>query len=185
MLSRSCLGRSATGLATVMMLAIGVVWVSPASAAGPAAVVADARVAAAGARLAATRGGQRVEVLSARTETAQTFANPDGSFTWEEHTRPQRVRRPDGSWTAPDPALRRNSNGTLSPGAAVVGLAFSGGGAAAPLAEMAKDGRAMRLWWPSPLPVPVVAGATATYPDVLPGVDLKVVADVDRFTHVL
>ncbi|MEW2386534.1 LamG-like jellyroll fold domain-containing protein [Micromonospora sp. NPDC047707] len=41
------------------------------------------------------------------------------------------------------------------------------------------------LTWPAPLPRPVLTGDTATYPEVLPGVDLRVQAKPQGFSHVL
>lgn len=49
---------------------------------------------------AAEATGDRVEVVSARTETEQVFANPDGSFTMELSLGPERVRKGNG-WSDP------------------------------------------------------------------------------------
>ncbi|MFJ6441994.1 hypothetical protein [Streptomyces sp. NPDC091649] len=37
--------------------------------------------------------GEPVEILSHRTETAETFANPEGSFTTDQYALAQRVRK--------------------------------------------------------------------------------------------
>jgi hypothetical protein len=124
------------------------------------------------------------EVMSQRSEYSRLFANPDGSMTLEVHSRPQRVGRPEGSWVPVDPTLRPRADGTVGPAAAVVDLAFSGGGDGR-LARIATDAGALSLSWPEPLPRPVLAGPKATYPDVLPGVDLVLTADVDGFSEVL
>ncbi|QES51439.1 hypothetical protein DEJ50_29945 [Streptomyces venezuelae] len=83
-----------------------------------------------------------------------------------------------------DDTLVAGKDGTIRPRAARLGLALSGGGGS-PLARLTKNGREIALTWPGPLPKPVLDGDTATYADVLPGVDLKVIADVDSFSHVL
>ncbi len=43
----------------------------------------------------------------------------------------------------------------------------------------------MSLSWPTPLPKPAIDGDAATYPEVLPGVDLKLRADNDGFSQLL
>ncbi|MFC0529061.1 carboxypeptidase regulatory-like domain-containing protein [Phytohabitans kaempferiae] len=134
------------------------------------------------ARAAASR--QRVEVETLRDEHSLTFARPDGSFVTETSLRPQRVRRSDGSWAAVDTTLRRNGDGTVSPAASTLDVRFSGGGSG-PFAVMRDGSRQVGLRWPRALPEPMLSGDTATYRDVLPGVDLQVRADADSFTHLL
>ncbi|MGW4661571.1 LamG-like jellyroll fold domain-containing protein [Streptosporangium sandarakinum] len=131
----------------------------------------------------ARRTGKPVEVAAMRTETRQVFAEPDGTFTLEQYARPVRVRQ-DGRWVDVDPTLRARPDGTIAPVATAVGLTFSGGGNA-PLARMARGDRTLELGWPGTLPKPVLKDDTATYPEVLPGVDLQVKADVDGFSHLL
>ncbi|WP_018348457.1 carboxypeptidase regulatory-like domain-containing protein [Longispora albida] len=134
---------------------------------------------------AARQGRKPVEVLEARTETAQVFAAPDGSFTYTEHMVPQRARRANGTWADIDTKLRRNPNGTVSPGATTMDVAFSGGGDKTPMATMNRNGKAMKLWWPGSLPAPVLKDNVATYPEVLAGVDLQITANADSFVHVI
>jgi len=125
-----------------------------------------------------------VENLAARSETAQVFANPDGSRTMQLSATPQRVHRADGSWVGADPTLRRNADGTWSAVAATVDVRFSGGGGGA-MVTVVRGGRTATVAWPGDLPPPAVVGDTATYPDVLAGVDLVLRATVDGFSHVL
>ncbi|MDA0635004.1 DNRLRE domain-containing protein [Nonomuraea sp. MCN248] len=136
-----------------------------------------------GALDAARQRGERVEVGSLRTETRTVHATPDGVLVLEQHARPVRVRK-DGRWTPVDTTLRRLPDGSVAPGATAVELRFSGGGDT-PMAEVARGGRSLALTWPGKLPEPALDGATATYAEVLPGVDLQVTADVDGFSHVL
>src|SRR5581483_10644851 len=117
-------------------------------------------------------------------ENDQVFANADGTWTVVESLRPRFARAVDGSWTTPDPTLVSNGDGTFSPRAAVLPLRISGGGSAA-LATIRKSSGSVSVNWPASLPTPVVQGATATYPEVEPGVDLRVVADVDGFSQLL
>jgi Concanavalin A-like lectin/glucanases superfamily len=140
----------------------------------------DAATAAAMAR----RCSAPVELDSARTETGQVFANQDGTRTVVEFAYPQRVRKPDGSWVKLDPTLMVNPDGTLSPLASTVDTVFSGGGSGE-LVTGARDGHKVGLSWPGLLPKPVVSGATATYPQVLPGVDLVMTAQDTGFNEVL
>ncbi|MCW3841950.1 hypothetical protein ONA70_17770 [Micromonospora yasonensis] len=127
--------------------------------------------------------GQRIEVTGLRTETQQVFANPSGTFTLTQSARPQRVRRGD-TWVPVDTTLQRHADGMVVPAATEVHLEFSGGGTA-PLVRMLAEGRGLEIGWARSLPSPTLDGDTATYPEVLPGVDLVVRADVDGFSQVL
>ncbi|MFK0173706.1 LamG domain-containing protein [Streptomyces sp. NPDC090306] len=130
--------------------------------------------------------GQRVEVEADRTEYDTTYADPDGtSFTLEQSAVPVRVRTGEGAWTAPDTTLVRRSDGTVGPKAAVVRLSFSGGGDGAGLVDIGHDGRSLALGWSGTLPEPVLDGANATYPDVLPDVDLRLTATTEGFRELL
>jgi hypothetical protein len=151
-----------------------------ASCAGPSAVAADARTAAADARACHVR----VEVTSRRTEQAETYANPDGTYTMRISAVPQRVRRSDGTWAAIDTRLHRRADGALAPAVVTQPLALSGGGTA-PLVSLHTSGGDLTLSWPAPLPAPSIDGDAAVYPDVQPGVDLRVTALRTGFTYVL
>ncbi|MFJ8231508.1 LamG-like jellyroll fold domain-containing protein [Streptomyces sp. NPDC094448] len=130
--------------------------------------------------------GERVEVVGARTEFETTYANPDGSsFRLEQSVTPVRVRARNGSWTKPDPTLERQPDGTLRPRAAAVGVTLSGGGDGAGLVKITRDGRTLGLGWPGKLPKPVLDGASALYPDVRPGVDLRMTVTAEGFREVL
>ncbi|MGW1061188.1 RICIN domain-containing protein [Micromonospora rubida] len=124
------------------------------------------------ATVTARRTGRQVEILSERTETARVFANPSGTRTLEEYVLPVRTRRGD-AWVPIDTRLVRAADGTVVPGATAVGMRLSGGGAG-PLVTAVRDGKELSLTWPAPLPAPVLAGDTATYPEVVAGVDLRV-----------
>jgi hypothetical protein len=51
---------------------------------------------------------------------------------------------------------------------------------------MTSEGKTLSVSFPGTLPAPVLSGATATYPSVLPGVDLVVTADTQGgFDYVL
>ncbi|MCH5674927.1 LamG-like jellyroll fold domain-containing protein [Streptomyces gilvus] len=135
------------------------------------------------ARAKARKSGRSVEIQSLRDERSTTVANPDGTFTTSEYVLPVRTRV-DGKWTDIDTTLVRRKNGTLAPKAALAAMSFSGGGDTT-FAEIEKDGRSLSLDWPDKLPRPEVDGSTATYANVLDGVDLKVTASADGFSHVL
>ncbi|CAM5236505.1 LamG domain-containing protein OS=Streptomyces alboniger OX=132473 GN=CP975_29470 PE=4 SV=1 [Streptomyces alboniger] len=131
----------------------------------------------------AARSGEKVEVSALRDERATTVANPDGTFTTTEYVQPIRTRV-DGKWTPIDTTLVERANGTYAPKAAVSAMSFSGGGDTT-FAEIDKDGRSLSLDWPHELPRPEISGSTATYTDVFEGVDLKVTAAAEGFSHVL
>ncbi|MEV4437553.1 VCBS repeat-containing protein [Streptomyces sp. NPDC049577] len=83
-----------------------------------------------------------------------------------------------------DATLQKTKGGRLSPKATAVGVEFSGGGSG-PLATVTRNGRSIALSWPKALPKPAVEGDTATYPNVLPDVDLMLRAGSDGFAQLL
>ncbi|RNL72707.1 hypothetical protein EBF04_20385 [Streptomyces sp. I6] len=126
--------------------------------------------------------GEQVEVASERSETSETYALPDGNLRRVQHTVPQRVKR-EGVWTPIDTTLVE-AVGRITPKAAAGNVTFSAGGDD-PLVVLADQGRKISISWPKPLPKPVLDGSTATYREVLPGVDLAVAAGVDGFSQAL
>ncbi|MEQ4301022.1 RICIN domain-containing protein [Plantactinospora sp. B6F1] len=131
----------------------------------------------------ARRTGVPVEIAAERTETARVFANPSGTRTLEQYLLPVRAKR-DGKWVPIDTRLVRSADGSVSPGATPVGLRLSGGGSG-PLVTAEQQGAELALSWPAPLPEPVLDADTATYPEVLPGVDLQVRVSPVGFSQVL
>lgn len=127
--------------------------------------------------------GESVEVLDLRSERSTTLANPDGTFTQTESVQPVRTRN-DGEWQAIDTTLERRTDGSWATKAAVSVMSFSGGGDQT-FARIEKDGRELAFSWPADLPEPQVEGSTATFADVLPGVDLRLHADAEGFSHIL
>ncbi|WIX84936.1 LamG-like jellyroll fold domain-containing protein [Amycolatopsis sp. DG1A-15b] len=170
---RSLISAVTAVAATVVFLPV------PAAAQGappPPAAAADELV-------TAQRTGKPVEVAAETTEKSQVFANPDGTFTMRSTARPTRVKR-DGGWHAIDTTLVARPDGTVGPAMSPTDVAFSRGGTA-PVISVAEGAGKLALSWPAVLPEPVLAGNTATYPAVFPGVDLKVAADVSGFSEVL
>ncbi|MFF3966565.1 FG-GAP-like repeat-containing protein [Streptomyces griseorubiginosus] len=123
----------------------------------------------------ASETGHPVPVDSATTPTSTLTAQPDGTFTQEISSEPERVQH-DGSWVPLDATLRLNGDGGYSPAASTTGLTLSAGGTA-PLATLDNGGRQLSVFWPTALPAPTVTGDSALYTNVLPDIDLKVTAD--------
>ncbi len=122
----------------------------------------------------AIRTGEKVAVTGSTTPTSTLTANPDGTFTLTESTAPVRAKV-GGTWRNLDASLVRNSDGTWSPAVSSQPLTLSGGGTG-PLATTTYGTYSLALTAPMRLPAPVIAGDTATYDSVLPGVDLIVTA---------
>ncbi|MFJ6675940.1 LamG-like jellyroll fold domain-containing protein [Actinosynnema sp. NPDC091369] len=180
----------AFGLALVAAVTVTVVVVPPGAVAQPeitAPEVPNSAPDEATAARYAAQSGESVVVESATTETDEVRANPDGTMTFTQHVQPVRVRRGDG-WVPVDLTLERKADGSFAPKASTVEVAFSPGGMAAeafPLAKVAQGGHEVGLRWDGELPVPVVDGATLTYPNVLPDVDLRVEAHLEGFSELL
>jgi len=121
--------------------------------------------------------GQSVAVSADETDNSTTRANPDGSFTSTTTVLPTQVQQ-NGTWVPVDPTLQQGPGGALVPKAAESSVAFSDGGTA-PLATLTSTaGQRVALSWPGALPTPSVSGATATYANVYPGVNLAMTATI-------
>lgn len=142
------------------------------TAPNPATALTQAETTAA-ARAAAT--GSPVTVDEATTADSTLTAQPDGTYVQRISAQPERLNR-DGTWVPLDSSLRRNDDGSYSPKASSSGLTLSDGGTG-PLAALDNDGRQLSLSWPTALPTPNVNDSSVVYPEVLPGVDLRVTAD--------
>lgn len=158
-------------------------------AAVPAPVSPAAVPAVPGPLLAAQRAakatGKAVPVPSRTTPTSMTVARPDGTFTLTTSVLPARVRQ-HGTWVPVSATLRRNPDGTYSPAATPSGLVLSGGGTRPFAVLTGPSGTRLSMTLGFGLPAPRVAGATAVYANVRPGVDLDVTAtDQGGFDEVL
>ncbi|MBB5857622.1 LamG domain-containing protein [Amycolatopsis umgeniensis] len=149
----------------------------------PLAAVAEAADDAA-AVVAARRQGTRVEVLDQRTATSTVFVEPDGTRTSEMTAVPTRFKRGD-DWVPLDRTLVTRADGSVAPKSVGEEVVLSGGGEGTPLIRMTDGGRELALYWPSALPEPALSGTSATYPEVLPGVDLVMQAEADGYRQLL
>jgi hypothetical protein len=153
--------------------------------AAPAANVPDSAPDEAAATAYARAGDKPVEVSSETTETSRTVANPDGSWTATEYVHPVRVKQGTG-WVPIDTTLVRRPDGSIGPKAVTVDVSINPGGsgsAAKPVVRAGEADTAVGLKWTSDVPAPTLAGDTATYPEVLPGVDLTVKAVAEGYTE--
>lgn len=125
--------------------------------------------------------GQRVEVVELRTEFQRTWALPQGGYASETTGSPVRFRdhaATDG-WRDVDTTLTTNPDGTVSPKAVPLPIVL--GGSDDPVGELVTtqtDGQSLSFGSGigTTLPEPMLHGSTATYSDVLPGVDVVVEA---------
>jgi hypothetical protein len=127
--------------------------------------------------------GRTVPITGDETATSSLAANPNGTLTLSTYAQPVR-KEVNGSWHTLDATLEKNSNGTVSPTLSNSPLTLSGGGTA-PLVTMRSGIYGMALSVPVSLPAPSLAGDTATYKNVISGVDLVVtVNDQGGFSDV-
>lgn len=181
--------RSLTALlALVLPLTAATLLTGPAEAAAEPAT-AEGSTAATGASKSASEvkafdlareSGERVEIIDRRTETSETYANPDGSLKRKQFTLPVWTRH-DAMWRRTDDTVIKREDGTIGPTAAF-GITFSKGGDG-PMVEMDKEGKKLALGWPGKLPEPVLGENAALYASVLPDVDLKLIAKVNGFAQ--
>src|SRR5262245_35058204 len=178
-------GRYVAASSSAVIGVLAFVVVAPAAAGVAAAPVCVSSVSSPAAAVAMAAACARPVVVSSLvSEYATVSADPAGHLVLESRVLPQRVRQRDGSWREVALRLGRVGDGGLRPAVSPVDVRLSGGGSGR-LVSLVGDGATLALSWPGRLPVPVVSGATATYAEVLPGVDLVVRVTVDGFSHVL
>ncbi|GAA3261018.1 hypothetical protein GCM10010532_112790 [Dactylosporangium siamense] len=125
--------------------------------------------------------GKPVEILERRTETTEYFANPSGTYTMRQYTAPVRVLQ-GKTWVPVDLTLQPDpAAGGLRSKAGPVDLTFSAGGNG-DIVRVRDHGREFTLTWPGALPPPRLDGDSAVYPNVLPGIDLRVTAQRGGFS---
>ncbi|MFI8960839.1 DNRLRE domain-containing protein [Streptomyces sp. NPDC053493] len=144
----------------------------------------------------ARRTRKKVLVDTATTATSQTWALPDGQLRTQTYALPQRAKNAAGHWAPIDNTLKRSAKAPrglgVAPANAAVPVRFSSGSADASranrsyarapqpgetlLAEVRFPGHTIDFSWPGTLPEPVLDGPRALYSEVLPGVDLLLVA---------
>ncbi|WP_225099695.1 LamG-like jellyroll fold domain-containing protein [Streptomyces sp. CoH27] len=132
----------------------------------------------------ARKTGKDTAATAATTDSSTLTAHPNGTFTLTQSLAPAR-KRFGHTWKTLDPTLHKNADGSIATAVTSSDLTLSGGGSG-PLAVMDSRGRSLALSLPMRLPAPTLSGATATYRDVLSGVDLIVTADAQGgFSEVL
>ncbi|MEV7412500.1 hypothetical protein AB0O04_32210, partial [Streptomyces althioticus] len=194
------------GLVLAALTAALLPWWLPDDTSAPRAEgTTDAKPAATGPRDEAAASAEArssrkpVLVDTATTATSQTWALPDGKLRTDMTAFPKRVKNAEGQWAPVDNRLRRTGDGLgLRPVNPPVPVRFSSGTAGGKdradrsytrlpladgtgagetvLAETVLDGHTVSYTWPGVLPEPVLDGPRALYPEVLPGVDLLLVA---------
>lgn len=119
--------------------------------------------------------GEPVPVEGMITPTEQTLAMPDGSMQYEASSVPVRVEQ-GGVWVPIDTTLALVGE-WFEPVASIAPVRFSPGGTDQLGQVQTETGGWVTERWPyGILPTPTLDGDTATYAEVLPGVDLKMIA---------
>ncbi|MGC4808197.1 LamG domain-containing protein [Micromonospora sp. DT233] len=131
----------------------------------------------------ATATQRTVEVEGSKSESTRLVATPNGTLVHESYAMPRWTKGADKRWRQVDTRLVPDHDG-LKPVATVADVRFSAGGSG-PLVNLGGQGGSLEFSWPTKLPAPLIEGATAVYPSVLPEVDLRVTATVDGFGYVL
>lgn len=136
-----------------------------------------------GASALAVRTGKPVVVESLTSSTSLVTAMPDGTMQLETSTLPVRARVA-GDWAPLDLTLVVDG-GAVAPRVAAVPVRFAAGGDELLASVRTPSGEWVDEFWPyGDLPDPVLSGATATYEEVLPDVDLKLTATATGMTEV-
>lgn len=120
--------------------------------------------------------GTPIEVMAATTPTDRLLALPDGTMQFESSTVPVRTERAEGEWVPVNTELVRRDD-WWEPAASATPVRFTAGGSDVVSQVRTPGGEWLTETWPhGRLPEPFIEGRTATYPEVLPGVDLKLTA---------
>ncbi|GIG71383.1 LamG-like jellyroll fold domain-containing protein [Phytomonospora endophytica] len=130
--------------------------------------------------------GVNVEVVSLRDIDRQVFATPTGTLDAEIAVEPYRVRDTTGTWIPIDTTLVARPDGSAAAAATVIRVETGAGGNAPFVTATDPDGGSLSLRWPKgPLPAPSINGSVATFPNVLPDIDLAVQAEAVGFSWIL
>ncbi len=175
-------GTRAVSWTTAVALALSFAYVLPEAAAAaptkaPPATCPGERADPVSASVTARLCRKRVEALSARTERSQLWALPEGGFSSEVYAGPARFKQGE-VWKPVDLTLKMQPNGSVAPVGHPRGLRLAGrsGEGEHTLASVNVDGDVLTMAWTGALPAPVLNDNTATYREVLPGVDLVLTA---------
>lgn len=132
--------------------------------------------------------GEKVVVDSATTPTDLTVANPNGTFTRSISTLPVRMQT-SGGWVDISTDLVKtveDGKTVIKPEQVPVDVTIGAGGSSEMATIDDKKGHTIAQSWPfGTLPEPVLVGDTATYRQVLPGVDLVQIAHQTGVSQVL
>ncbi len=140
------------------------------------------------AQVEAKASGEKVVVESATTPTDQTVANPDGTFTRTMNTAPVRMETSEGWVDISTDLVKTVEDGktVIKPEQVPIDVTLGAGGSNVMASIDDKDGHSIEQSWPfGSLPVPVLVENTATYRQVLPGVDLVQIANKTGVSQVL
>ncbi|WP_247041375.1 LamG-like jellyroll fold domain-containing protein [Arthrobacter rhizosphaerae] len=152
--------------------------------AGSAPERSASEVAEAAAAQEAATSGTDVVVEALTTPSEQVVAAPDGKFTKTVSSEPVRMQY-NGQWADISTDLVER-DGVLKPKMVPAQLAVGKGGSNHMSSVADGKGHSVTESWPyGSLPAAQVRGNTATYPNVLPGVDLIQVAKKQGISQVL
>lgn len=119
--------------------------------------------------------GKPVAVTAAENATNTLTANPSGTLTLTTYAQPVR-KKVGNAWQPLNATLKKNADGSISPTLSSNKLTLSGGGSA-PLVTMHSGARSLSLTLPHSLPAPTLSGDSATYANLLAGIDLVISVD--------
>lgn len=198
MLTSITSARLLSGLTLLAIVSVG--FVPPATAGQPASALTQqasteaapgtppersaAEVAESAASQEAATSGTDVIVEELTTPTEQVVASPDGKFTKTISSEPVRMLS-NGTWAQISTDLEER-DGVLKPKMVPAELSLGKGGSQHMSSVADGKGHSVTESWPyGALPAAQVKGNTATYPGVLPGVDLIQVAKKQGISQVL
>jgi hypothetical protein len=182
-IQKACFGLIMLLLVTLTDVPQRAVAATPAQTAAATPKCPDGRQDVVSAAVAAKLCGARVEALGRRTETTQVFAEPDGTLTEERAMAPVRVKNGE-KWDDVDLTLIRDADGSVVPRVHARNLRFSGpqdGTGEHEVASLGSGDQRTSVSWKGRLPEPVLDGRAATYPEVLPGVDIVMKAQTTGY----
>lgn len=117
------------------------------------------------------------------TETTRVIDQGDGTFKLIANLLPVRTRTDEG-WVPIDTTLSVRPDGGYQPAAVTVPTRFAGQGERQ-LLLLGESSARLSMSWENPLPAPTIAGASITYPDVRPDVDLVMTAEPNGYSQAL